>query len=71
MSNFEAYMNIFSWASINLELIDYGDSLSAIYNITYTASNFVSDVGTINNALYGLYVNGPGISETADSSWVS
>lgn len=71
MTNFKNYMNIFSYASINLELIDYGDSLSSIYNITYTVNNFTSDVTKITNAYYGLYVDGPGISENADSSWVS
>ena len=71
MNNFKKYMNIFSNDGINLELIDYGDSLSSIYNITYTVNNFISDVSTITYSYYGLYVDGPGISENANSSWVN
>ncbi len=71
MTNFKNYLNIFANAMINVELIDYGDSLQSIYNINYTANDFVQDVKTISNAYYNAYINGPGISEHADSSWIS
>jgi hypothetical protein len=45
--------------------------MGTIYNRTYTATNFVSDVNLIYNSFYGAYCNGPGISENADSSWIS
>jgi hypothetical protein len=72
MSNFKTYMNIFLSNAMNLELIDFGDQIQAIYNRTYTVTNFLADMSTIYNQYAPLlYTNGPGITEAADSSWVS
>lgn len=39
-NSFKAYMNIFYYDSINLELIDEGDKMLQNYNRTYTVANF-------------------------------
>lgn len=61
-TNFRTFTNIFSTASINIELIDYGDQIQSIYNRTYTVSNYLSDISTIQSSLYYLFVNGPGLT---------
>lgn len=42
-----------------------------LYNRTYTVANFESDISTIRSKYSGLYINGPGITENANSSWVA
>jgi hypothetical protein len=69
-SNFKAEMNLFSSDAINIELVDYGDQMGTIYNRTYNVFNFTSDVNIIYNG-YGMSLTGPGITQNADTSWVS
>lgn len=68
--NFKTYFNLFSWDYINLELLDYGDLAATIYNCTYTVTNFISDISSIQNN-YGIYITGPGITQLASNTWVA
>lgn len=54
-----------------MEVIDYGDQLSSILGTNYTVSNFTSYLASIKAAYSGLYFTGPGITQNADSSWIS
>lgn len=72
-ANFKSYMNTF-WLtdSVNIELIDYGEQTATLYNRTYTVSNYISDATTIlDYYYYNIEVTGPGITQNADSSWIS
>lgn len=44
--------------------------MTAIRNQTYDITNYLADMATINNKYYGLWINGPGITDDADFSWV-
>lgn len=54
-----------------VELLDYGNLLQSQYGINYTMDNFLNDCNTINSYFYGLYLYGPGATQSADSSWYS
>lgn len=68
--NFKSYFNIFAADYINMELVDYGDLVSTIYNRTYNVTNFISDISLVQNN-YGIYITGPGITQNASSTWVA
>lgn len=70
MNNFKTYTNMFSRNGYNVELIDYSDQIQALYNRTYTAAHWMADLSLIYTAAWGFNVNGPGVTEAADGSWV-
>jgi len=54
----------------NIELVDKGDQYAAMgLNPNYTGSQMVDDCTSISNVVYGLVINGPGITDAADASW--
>lgn len=71
INNFLSYLPYYGNYGYNMELIDMADQFSSLYNRTYTATNWMSDLTSITNRVYGIIFNGPGITEAADSSWVS
>lgn len=66
----KAFFNLFGSTAVNPELLDYGDKASSIYNTTFTVSDYLNDLAVLSAKFYSPTINGPGITEDADSTWV-
>jgi hypothetical protein len=51
--------------------MDYGDLASSIYGTPYGIADYLNDLSIISSKFFPPFINGPGITEDADTSWIN